>query len=81
LLGVKKEMPVETVFLGTEPEAAVVRAYLELNGIKAMLEGVNVAIMAPHVASPRGSRSVKVIVSQRDAERARVLITERQKGT
>ena len=70
-------MRTSTVFLGTEPEAAIVRAYLEDNGVQAMLEGANVATVAPHLATPAGVGSVKVVVAEEDAERARSLIDKK----
>ena len=71
-------MRTATVFLGTEPEAAIVHGYLEDNGVKATLEGAHVATMAPHLAIPAGAGSVRVVVSEADAERARSLIAERK---
>ena len=71
-------MRTATVFLGTEPEAAIVRAHLEDNGVKAMLKGGNVATVAPHLATPAGGGSVKVVVAEADAERARSLIRKKR---
>ena len=69
-------MTLTKVFLGTEMEAALVRDSLEENGIKAVLQGVNVANMLPYLATPAGAGSVSVCVADDDAEQARTLIAQ-----
>lgn len=69
-----------TIFRGTEPEAAIVSAHLEEQGVDATLEGVNVANVAPFLATPAGSGSVEVVVAAADAERATAIIEELQRG-
>ncbi len=71
-------MTLTKVFLGTEMEATLVRAYLEENGIKAVLQGVTIANMVPYLAAPAYGASVSACVADDDAERARTLIAQRE---
>jgi hypothetical protein len=73
-------MDLVRVFQGTEIESAIICSVLEENGIKAVVEGVYLAAMAPKLAGPAGNRSVCVCVRTDDVERARELIGEIRDG-
>ena len=66
------------VFMGTEIEASIIRSVLEEDGIKTVVEGANIATIAPYAAGPAGIGSVRVCVRSNDAERARELIAEKR---
>jgi putative signal transducing protein len=66
-----------SVFAGSSAEAAIVRSFLESNGIAARLADEHIGTMAPHLAAGGGAGAVKVLVEGSDAARAKQLLAER----
>jgi hypothetical protein len=66
-----------TIFAGSATEAAMVRSYLESNGIAVHLDDEHIGMMAPHIAAGGGAGAVKVTVASDDAARARELLADR----
>jgi hypothetical protein len=67
-----------TVFAGSATEAAMVRSYLESNGITVNLDNEHIGMMAPYIAAAGGAGAVKVTVASDDAARAKELLAERR---
>jgi hypothetical protein len=65
------------VFAGSSTEAALVRSFLESNGIAARLVEEHIGTMAPHLAAGGGAGAVKVVVETGDAVRAKELLADR----
>jgi hypothetical protein len=68
-----------TLFAGSATEAAMVRSYLESNGIGVQLDDEHIGLMAPHIAAAGGAGAVKIIVAADDAARARKLLAVRDR--
>jgi hypothetical protein len=66
-----------TVFAASSVEAGLARSLLERNGIDAHLADEYIGTVAPHLAAGGGAGAVKVMVAERDAERARELLAQR----
>jgi hypothetical protein len=73
-------VPVE-VFAGTIWEAEMVKSLLENAEIETFLLDENTGTLAPWYTAPGGAGSVKVIVSNGDFEKAKVIVAEYEKNT
>jgi hypothetical protein len=71
--------PVE-IFAGTFWEAELLKSLLENEDIETFLRDENTSIIAPFYASPGGAFSVKVIVSNQDYARAKLIVEEFEKN-
>jgi hypothetical protein len=69
------ETPVE-VFAGTAWEAALVKSLLENAEIEVFLKDEIRGTMAPWNVSPGGTDAVKVVVSSKDTDRARIVVND-----
>jgi hypothetical protein len=67
------------VFAGSSTEAAIVRSFLESNGIATRLVDEHIGTMAPHLAAGGGAGAVKVVVEGGDVARAKELLGERER--
>lgn len=65
------------VFAGSAAEAAIVRSFLESNGLSTQLGDEHVGTMAPHLASAAGAGAVKVMVARDEVARALELLAGR----
>jgi hypothetical protein len=65
--------PVE-IFSGTMIEAGLMKSFLEGHEIRAYLKDELMGTLQPWFVSPGGAGSVKVIVADRDAQRAKELV-------
>jgi hypothetical protein len=64
------------IYAGNPVEAELVRHELENNDIPAFLKDENIGTIAPWHVAPGGAGAVKVIVAQRDMERAGSIIQQ-----
>jgi hypothetical protein len=71
----KSAGPVE-VFAGTAWEAALVKSLLENAEIETFLNDEIRGTMVPWHVSPGGTDAVKVVVSDRDYEKAKMVVDE-----
>jgi hypothetical protein len=71
-------VPVE-IFSGISWEAEMVKNILENSGIKSYLNDEINGTLVPFYVSPGGLGSVKVVVSNRDYNKAKVLVDEFRK--
>jgi hypothetical protein len=72
-------VPVE-VFAGTIWEAELVKSLLENAEIETFLLDENTGTLAPWYTAPGGAGSVKVIVSNTDVNRAKMIVAEYEKN-
>jgi hypothetical protein len=72
-------LPVE-VFSGTIWEAEMVKSLLENAEIETFLRDENIGTLAPWYSAPGGAGSVKVIVSNLDYDKAKVIVEEYEKN-
>jgi hypothetical protein len=68
------------VVSGTFNEAAMIQSILENEGIFAELKDEYLGTIAPHLASPGGAGSVKVLVYEEDFQRALQIVEEVEKS-
>jgi len=71
--------PVE-VFAGTAWEAALVKSLLENAEIETFLKDEIRGTMTPWNVSPGGTDPVKVVVSSRDVEKAKLVVDDYKKS-
>jgi hypothetical protein len=72
--------PVE-VFSGTSWQAEMVKSLLENAEILTFLRDENTGSLAPWYTAGGGAGSVKVIVSSRDFDQARLVVSEYEKNS
>lgn len=71
------EREMQVIFEGDAVEANLVKGKLESAGIRAYLQGENVASLLPLQGMPTGFGAVKVAVQSADAAAARKLLSKR----
>ncbi|MDP4283189.1 MAG: DUF2007-related protein [Bacteroidota bacterium] len=71
----EENRPIE-IFAGNIFEAGMVKSLLENAGIKAYLKDENLGTVAPWWAAGGGAGAVKVVISNLDFERAKVIVEE-----
>jgi hypothetical protein len=71
----KNPVPVQ-VFAGTSWEASLVKSLLENAEIEAFLKDPIMGTLATWIAAPGGADSVKVMVSENDIDRARLVVAD-----
>ena len=69
------------IFAGTVIEAEMVKSLLQDSEIEAFLKDENIGTIAPWQASAGGAGSVKVVISDLDYARAKVVMDEYYKNT
>lgn len=75
-----KQSRLVPVSSGTFNEAAMMQSILENEGIFAELKDEYLGTIAPHLASPGGAGSVKVLVYEEDFQRALQIVEEVEKS-
>ncbi|MDT8402647.1 MAG: DUF2007-related protein [Bacteroidales bacterium] len=78
--GNKDISPVE-VFAGSFMQASLVKSLLEDTGIEAFLKDEYMGTLNPWHAAPGGVEAVKVFVSDRDYEKAKIVVREYERKT
>jgi len=71
--------PVE-IFAGTAWQTAMVKSLLENSEIEAFLKDEIVGTLSPWWTAPGGAGSVKVLVSNLDYDKAKIIVDEYQKN-
>lgn len=75
----KESNPVE-VFAGTAVQASLVKSLLENAEIKAYLKDEFTGVLYPWHTTPGGVGAVKIFVSGRDHEKARIVVEEYERN-
>lgn len=75
-----KESSLTEIYSGDIVEAGMIKSMLESEGIHAFLKDEIMGTLMPWWVTPGGAGSVRVIVSQEDAERSRLVVEEYEKN-
>ena len=76
----EENKPIE-IFAGNIFEAGMVKSLLENSGIKAYLKDEIMGTLSPWWVTPGGAGAVKVIISNLDFERAKLIVDEYYNNT
>jgi hypothetical protein len=72
----KKDIQLVEIFAGTGWQAGMVKSLLEDAGIEAFLKDEIMGTLSPWYTAPGGEGSVKVIISDLDLDKAKLLVEE-----
>ena len=76
----KKDFDLVQVFAGTTVQAQMVQSILKSEGIEAFLKDEYMGTMFPFHTAPGAAGSVKVVVSNVDYERAKLIVDDYYKN-
>lgn len=76
----EENKPIE-IFAGNIFEAGMVKSLLENSGIKAYLKDEIMGTLSPWWVTPGGAGAVKVIISNLDFEKAKLIVDEYYNNT
>lgn len=79
-MNLHKESSLVEIYSGDIVEAGMIKSMLESEDIKAFLKDEIMGTLMPWWVTPGGAGSVRVIVTQEDAERARLVVQEYEKN-
>jgi hypothetical protein len=74
------ESSLTEIYSGDIVEAGMIKSMLESEGIHTFLKDEIMGTLTPWWVTPGGAGSVRVIVPQEDAERARLVVEEYEKN-
>lgn len=72
----KKESDLVQIFAGTTLQAEMVKSLLQDSGIEAFLKDEHMGTMFPFHTAPGAAGSVKVVVSNRQYEKAKTVVDD-----